>query len=286
MRCPSCGNPESKVVDSRPSEDGTAIRRRRECLECGRRFTTYERLGDNPLIVIKADGSSEAYDRQKLMRGLLNAAAKRPIGPEQIASLIDSIEAELRNASRNEIGSKDLGDMVLVRLAKRVQGLPQRRGVRCRIGGIALIERVSIPLQQIDPDLPVPAYAYVGDAGVDLRATCDDILKPFERKLVPCGIAVAIPSGYAGFVLPRSGLAIKHGVSLVNAPGLIDSNYRGEIQAILVNLDPQSEFAIKRGDRIAQLVVMRVPDAAFDVCAELPDTERGAGGFGSSGVSL
>ena len=96
MRCPSCGNPESKVVDSRPSEDGTAIRRRRECLECGRRFTTYERLGDNPLIVIKADGSSEAYDRQKLMRGLLNAAAKRPIGPEQIASLIDSIEAELR----------------------------------------------------------------------------------------------------------------------------------------------------------------------------------------------
>ena len=144
-----------------------------------------------------------------------------------------------------------------------------------------MIERVSIPLQQIDPDLPVPAYAYVGDAGVDLRATCDDILKPFERKLVPCGIAVAIPS-----VLPRSGLAIKHGVSLVNAPGLIDSNYRGEIQAILVNLDPQSEFAIKRGDRIAQLVVMRVPDAAFDVCAELPDTERGAGGFGSSGVRL
>ena len=130
-----------------------------------------------------------------------------------------------------------------------------------------MIERVSIPLQQIDPDLPVPAYAYVGDAGVDLRATCDDILKPFERKLVPCGIAVAIPSGYAGFVLPRSGLAIKHGVSLVNAPGLIDSNYRGEIQAILVNLDPQSEFAIKRGDRIGQLVVMRVPDAAFDVCA-------------------
>ena len=99
-----------------------------------------------------------------------------------------------------------------------------------------MIERVSIPLQQIDPDLPVPAYAYVGDAGVDLRATCDDILKPFERKLVPCGIAVAIPSGYAGFVLPRSGLAIKHGVSLVNAPGLIDSNYRGEIQAILVTI--------------------------------------------------
>ena len=97
MRCPSCGNPESKVVDSRPSEDGTAIR---------------------PLIIIKTDGSSEAYDRQKLMRGLLSACAKRPIAPEQIALLIDSIETELRNASRNEISSKDLGDMVLVRLAK------------------------------------------------------------------------------------------------------------------------------------------------------------------------
>ena len=148
------------------------------------------------------------------------------------------------------------------------------------------MEHVSVPLQQLDAELPVPAYAYAGDAGVDLRATCDDTLQPFERKLVPCGIAVAIPRGYAGFVLPRSGLAIKHGVSLVNAPGLIDSNYRGEIQAILVNLDPQNAFEIKRGDRIAQLVIMRVPDAAFDVCGELPETERGAGGFGSSGMSL
>lgn len=118
MRCPACGNPDSKVVDSRPSDDGASIRRRRECLACGRRFTTYERLGDNPLIVIKADGSSEAYDRQKLMRGLLIACAKRPVGPDQLGALIDSIEAELRNASRNEIGSKELGDMALVRLAK------------------------------------------------------------------------------------------------------------------------------------------------------------------------
>ncbi|BAK44554.1 transcriptional regulator NrdR [Eggerthella sp. YY7918] len=118
MRCPSCSHLESKVVDSRPSEDGAAIRRRRECLACGHRFTTYERLGDNPLIIIKSDGSSEAYDRQKLMRGLLIACAKRPISPEQLSSLIDSIETELRNTSRNEIGSKDLGDMALVRLAK------------------------------------------------------------------------------------------------------------------------------------------------------------------------
>ena len=118
MKCPACGNLESKVVDSRPSDDGSSIRRRRECLQCGRRFTTYERLGDNPLIIIKSDGSSEAYDRQKLMRGLLIACAKRPLAPEQLGALIDSIEAELRNASKSEIGSKELGDMALVRLAK------------------------------------------------------------------------------------------------------------------------------------------------------------------------
>lgn len=117
MKCPQCGFRDSKVVDSRPAEDGLSIRRRRECLSCGRRFTTYERLGDNPLIVIKTDGSSEAYDRKKLMRGLLIACAKRPISPEQIGSLIDSIEAELRNAARNEIRSKDLGEMALLRLA-------------------------------------------------------------------------------------------------------------------------------------------------------------------------
>lgn len=118
MRCPSCGHSESKVVDSRPSEDGATIRRRRECLECGHRFTTYERLGDTPLIVVKSDGSSEVYDREKLMRGLLIACAKRPISPEQVATLIESIESELRNASKNEIKSKELGDMALVRLAK------------------------------------------------------------------------------------------------------------------------------------------------------------------------
>lgn len=148
------------------------------------------------------------------------------------------------------------------------------------------MEQVRVPLKQIDQDLPVPAYAYVGDGGVDLRATCDDVIQPFERKLVPCGVATAIPQGFAGFVLPRSGLAIKHGVSLVNAPGLIDSNYRGEIQAILVNLDAHTSFEIKRGDRIAQLVIMRVAEAVFDVCNELPETDRGAGGFGSSGVRL
>lgn len=118
MRCPSCGHSESRVVDSRPSEDGVSIRRRRECLECSHRFTTYERVSDNPVMVIKADGSSEAFDRQKLVRGLLMACAKRPISPEQISDLIDDMENELRNVPKNEIKSKELGEMALARLSK------------------------------------------------------------------------------------------------------------------------------------------------------------------------
>ena len=147
------------------------------------------------------------------------------------------------------------------------------------------MEHLAVPIKSLDPGLPVPVCAYAGDGAVDLRSTRDEVLAPFERKLVPCGIAVAIPAGYAGFVLPRSGLAAKHGVSLVNAPGLIDSNYRGEIQAILVNLDPQESFTIKRGDRIAQLAIMSVAEVSFNPCDELPETDRGAGGFGSSGVA-
>ena len=146
------------------------------------------------------------------------------------------------------------------------------------------MEHLAVPLKNLDTELPAPQCAYAGDGAVDLRATCDEILLPFERKLIPCGIAVAIPAGYAGFVLPRSGLAIRHGISLVNAPGLIDSNYRGEIQAVLVNLDPHEAFTIKRGDRVAQLAIMRVADAKFQLCSDLPSTERGEGGFGSSGV--
>lgn len=147
------------------------------------------------------------------------------------------------------------------------------------------MQTISVPIKQLDPTLEVPAYAYVGDAGLDLRAAEDVVLKPFERKMVSCGIAVAIPEGFAGFVLPRSGLAAKHGISIVNAPGLIDSNYRGEIKAILVNLDSANDFAIARGDRIAQLVIMAVPPVELSVVAELDETVRGSGGFGSSGVS-
>lgn len=146
------------------------------------------------------------------------------------------------------------------------------------------MQTIEVPLKPLDPDLPMPECAYAGDAGVDLRSTEDLVLQPFERALVPCGFSLAIPEGYAGFVLPRSGLAAKHGISIVNAPGLIDSGYRGELKVILVNLDPTEPFAIKRGDRIAQLVILSVPAVQFQQVGELPVSERGEGGFGSSGV--
>lgn len=117
MRCPSCEYDDSKVIDSRSAEEGLAIRRRRECLKCGHRFTTYERLGERPVIVIKSDGSSEAFDREKLLRGLLIACAKRPVTHEQMDALITDIETTLRVSSSGEVGSKDLGEMVLSRLA-------------------------------------------------------------------------------------------------------------------------------------------------------------------------
>ncbi len=117
MRCPSCGSTDTKVVDSRPADEGNSIRRRRECLQCGARFTTYERSGENPIIVIKSDGSSEAFDRQKLLRGLLIACAKRPVSPDKLEALITSIENELSASQKNEINSKDLGNMAMERLA-------------------------------------------------------------------------------------------------------------------------------------------------------------------------
>lgn len=117
MRCPVCEEADTKVVDSRSSDDGDSIRRRRECLACGHRFTTYERLGERPIIVIKSDGSAEAFDQEKLMRGALVACAKRPVAPDQIEALVASIEAELRTLPKGEVRSQDLGDMVLARLA-------------------------------------------------------------------------------------------------------------------------------------------------------------------------
>lgn len=143
---------------------------------------------------------------------------------------------------------------------------------------------INVPIKNLS-GAELPRYAYAGDAGFDLKSTVDIQLKPHERAIVPCGIALAIPEGYAGLVIPRSGLAAKHGISIVNAPGLIDSGYRGEICVILVNLDPENAFDVHKGDRIAQMMITPVPQVELVEVDELPDSERGTGGFGSSGVS-
>ncbi len=143
---------------------------------------------------------------------------------------------------------------------------------------------IELPVLRLDPDLPLPGYAKAGDAGIDLRAREAVTLAPAGgRALVPTGIAIALPDGYAGFVQPRSGLAVKHGVTVLNTPGLIDSGYRGELKVCLINLDPTTPFEIERGERIAQLVVQAVAQVDFVEIAVLDDTERGETGFGSSG---
>ncbi len=146
-------------------------------------------------------------------------------------------------------------------------------------------DQLNIPIKKLDEKAIVPENAYHGDAGVDLHALEDVVLQPFERALIPTGLAMAIPEGYAGFVLPRSGAAIKKGLSLVNSPGLIDSNYRGDIGVIAINLDAKNAIEIEPGDRIAQLVIMKVENVNFHMADELDETERAAGGFGSSGFS-
>src|SRR5271170_158545 len=146
---------------------------------------------------------------------------------------------------------------------------------------------LRVPLHHLDADLPVPGYARGGDAGADLLARTDVVLpRRGGRAVVPTGVAVAIPTGYAGLVLPRSGLAARHGLTCLNAPGLVDSGYRGEIQVVLVNHDPEHDYVVSRGDRIAQLVLIRVEQAAFDLVGEggLGDSERGGGGFGHTGT--
>ena len=141
----------------------------------------------------------------------------------------------------------------------------------------------EIPLVRLDPDVPVPSYAHPGDAGADLVTTVDVTLAPGERELVPTGVALALPDGFVGLVHPRSGLAAKHGLSIVNAPGTVDSGYRGEIKVCLINLDPRVPITLRRGDRIAQLVVQRVERARFVEVDSLTETARGEGGHGSTG---
>lgn len=142
---------------------------------------------------------------------------------------------------------------------------------------------MKLQIKLLDESLPLPCYQHEGDAGFDLHSRIDLTLKPGERATVPTGIAVAIPRGYAGLVLPRSGLAARHGIALVNSPGLIDSGYRGEVAVILLNTDKYESFHIKHGDRIVQMVIQKIEEVSFVPMPELDDTERGAGGFGSTG---
>ncbi len=142
---------------------------------------------------------------------------------------------------------------------------------------------VEVLICRLDPELPLPQYARTGDAGADLVAAADVELAPGERAVVPTGIAIALPEGYAAFVHPRSGLAARHGLTMVNAPGTIDSGYRGEVSVILLNTDRCQPVQLRRGDRVAQLVVQRVETARFVASDALPPSQRGAGGFGSTG---
>lgn len=142
---------------------------------------------------------------------------------------------------------------------------------------------IEIPYKKLDESVEDALYAHEGDAGLDLRSSIDCVLQPFQRMTIPTGLAFAIPEGYAGLVIPRSGLASKHGISIVNAPGLVDSGYRGEIKVILINLDPNEPFEISKGDRIAQIMFVPYAMGKLDKRESLDETERGESGFGSSG---
>ena len=147
------------------------------------------------------------------------------------------------------------------------------------------MKHLQVLITRLDPELPLPKYAKGGDAGADIYSRIDVTLAPGERVLVPTGIAIALPDGYVALVHPRSGLAIKHGVTMVNAPGTVDAAYRGELQCILINHDPKESVSFKRGDRIAQLVFQKVERAEFIEVTDLPGSGRGDGGFGSTGKS-
>lgn len=142
---------------------------------------------------------------------------------------------------------------------------------------------VAVLIKRLDDGVPLPTYAQGGDAGADLVTRVDITLAPGERALAPTGISIALPDGYAAFVHPRSGLAIKHGVSMVNTPGTVDAGFRGELQVILINHDPKESITFKRGDRVAQLVIQKVERAEFIEVSELPGSGRGSAGFGSTG---
>ena len=170
-----------------------------------------------------------------------------------------------------------------------------RRRPRCRVDSALVSDHapdqptshpesdLDVAIVRLDRDLPLPAYAHPGDAGADLRSTVDVTLAPGERALVPTGISIALPAGFVALIHPSSGLAARHGLSIVNTPGTVDAGYRGEIKVLLVNHDPVAPLSLERGDRIAQLVVQRFERARFVEVDALPESVRGAGGYGSTG---
>ena len=147
------------------------------------------------------------------------------------------------------------------------------------------MSQIQVSIKRLDPSVELPSYAYTGDAGLDLRANETVDIPPLERVLIPTGLAIALPEGFAGFVQPRSGMALKRGLSIANTPGLIDAHYRGELKIIAINLDVHEAIHIERGERIAQLVIQEVPTVQLVEVDELDETDRGAGGFGSSGAA-
>ena len=147
------------------------------------------------------------------------------------------------------------------------------------------MNNLQVLITRLDPSIPLPSYAKGGDAGADIVSRIDITLQPGERALVPTGISIALPDGYVALVHPRSGLAVKHGVTMVNAPGTVDAGYRGELQCIMINHDPKESITFHKGDRIAQLVIQKVERAQFIEVENLPGSGRGNGGFGSTGVS-
>jgi dUTP pyrophosphatase len=142
-----------------------------------------------------------------------------------------------------------------------------------------------VKIKLLDDDLSMPDYAHKGDAGLDLQSRIDYIIDPLERALIPTGLKIEIPDGYAGFIQPRSGLAINKGIGVLNSPGLIDSGYRGEINVILINLDRHNPFVIKKCDKICQMIIQKVENVKIQIVKNLKTTERGSGGFGSTGIS-
>ncbi len=146
------------------------------------------------------------------------------------------------------------------------------------------MSQVNVNIKRLDPEVELPRYSYEGDAGLDIRANESVDIPPHERALISTGLAIALPDGYAGFMQPRSGMALKRGLSIANTPGLIDAHYRGELKVIAVNLDPRETVHIERGERIAQLVIQEVPLVKLIEVDELDETDRGEGGFGSSGT--